>query len=152
MSVLTYLTETQITDSDTQITGKVLSRPNRLATDGTAIVYVVDVDIGKGVILRNVPIARNNRELIFADAGNPVTLERSANGRYEIVGLSNEMPGTYTQFTVNLSTFAFGPVVDLSLTSRPLTLEELSIYGTFGLIPLGAVGVFQGGVLLEITT
>lgn len=104
------------------------------------------------LILRDVPIARNNRELVFADAGAAVTLRRSANGRYEIIGLSNELPGTYTSFTVDLGTFAFGPVIDLSLVARPLTFGELGSLGSFGVTPLGATGLFRGGVLQEIKT
>jgi len=152
MGVLTYLTQTQITASDPQITGKILSRPALLASDGAGLIYVCDVDIGNGQILRNVTIPRNNRDVIYADAGNAVTLQRTANGFYQIVGLSPEMPGTYIVFEVDLEEYSFGEAVDLSVTSRVLTLEELSIYGTFGLIPFGAIGVFQGGTLLEITS
>jgi hypothetical protein len=172
MSVLTYLTQNQITESATEIQGKVLSRPALLTTDGTNVVYVVDVDIGLqppagfdslgnpittegaglDAILRNVQIARNNRDLIFAEAGSAVTLRRTANGFYQVVGFSSEMPGTYTRFTVNLTDFTFGPVQDLSLVARPLTYGELMIYGTYGIIPYGAVGLFQGGVLKEITS
>jgi hypothetical protein len=171
MSVLTYLTQTQITETNVEIQGKVLSRPALLTTDGTNVVYVVDVDIGLqppagfdslgnpittlgsglDAILRNVQIARNNRDLIFAEAGNAVTLRRTKNGFYQVVGFSSEMPGTYTRFTVNLTDFTYGPVEDLSLVSRPLTYIELSIYGTYGIIPFGAVGLFKGGVLQEIT-
>lgn len=220
MSVLTDLTTTQIDDAANEITGKTLSRPALLATDGSSLIYVVDVDIGSqavdmtpstiktsttdpstgdvttittttqvvngqtvttvttlvhhpggsppdstntvvtkdattsgqsgSVILRDVPIARNNRDLVFADAGAAVTLRRSSNGRYEIIGLSNELPGTYTVFTVDLGTFAFGPTVDLTLTARALTFGELGSLGTFGVIPFGATGLFKGGVLQEI--
>ena len=219
MSVLTYLTETQITEAAAEITGKTLTRPALLATDGNVLVYVVDVDIGAQpiglssstfqtvttdpisgavttvtsvtqvvngttvtttttvvtnppaapitnvtvtkdstsaaqsstpTILRDVPIARNNRELVFADAGAAVTLRRSANGRYEIVGLSNELPGTYTQFTVDLGNFSFGPVIDLTLVARALTFGELASLGSFGVTPFGATGLFKGGVLQEI--
>ena len=152
VGVLTYLTQTQITASDPQITGKVLSRPALLATDGSSLIYVVDVDIGNGQILRNVPLPRNNRDLQFADAGNPVFLQRTANGFYMITGFSNEMPGTYTVFEIHLDELTFGTATDLSLTSRVLTLAELSVYGTFGLIPFGAIGIFKGGTLLEITS
>jgi hypothetical protein len=172
MPTLTYLTQNQITESATQINGKVLSRPTLLTTDGTNVVYVVDVDIGLqppagfdnlgnpittlgaglDTILRNVQIPRNNRDLIFAEAGNAVTLQRTANGFYQIIGFSSEMPGTYTRIIVDLGDFTFGDAIDLSLVSRPLTYEELSIYGTYGIIPFGAVGLFVGGVLQEITS
>jgi len=150
--VLTYLTQTQITANDPTITGKVLSRPALYASDGAGLLWVVDVDIGNGQILRNVAIPRNNRDLIYADAGNAVTLERTANGFYQIVGLAPEMPGTYTLVEIDLGDYSFGAPVDLTIESRVLTLEELSIYGTFGIIPFGAIGIFQGGTLLEITS
>jgi hypothetical protein len=172
VSVLSYVTQNQITESATQINGKVLSRPSLLTTDGSNVVYVVDVDIGLqpplgfdslgnpittdgaglDAILRNVQIARGNRDLIYAEAGSAVTLQRTANGFYQIIGFSSEMPGTYNRFTVDLGDFTFGPVADLSLTARPLTYEELSIYGTYGIIPYGAVGLFLGGVLQEISS
>lgn len=151
-NVLTYLTETQISDAEDEIDGKALTRPALLATDGSVLAYVVDVDIGKKVILRNVPVARNNRSLIFADAGSAVRLRRTTSGRYQVIGLSNEQPGTYTTFTVNLTDFTFGPVTDLSLTARPLTYAELATFGGYGTVPYGATGIFRGGVLLEIRT
>lgn len=218
MSVLTYLTETQIEDAAATIQGKTLTRPTLLATDGSALIYVVDVDIGAQpvsatpakfvtvttdpgtgtvttvttetivvsgttttkvttvvavpgsppstsvttttdatstgtagqTILRNVPIARNNRDLIFSDAGSAVTLRRTNSGQYQVIGLANELPGTYTVFSVDLSTFTFGAVRDMTLSARPLTLGELGSLGEFGTIPLGATGLFQGGVLTEI--
>ncbi len=172
MGVLTDLTQNIITDKNQQIQGKVLSRPALLATDGTDIVYVVDVDIGLqpplgfdalgnpltgggsglDAILRNVQIPRGNRDLIYAEAGSAVTLQRTANGFYQIIGFSSEMPGTYTRVPVNLGDFTFGPTEDLSIVARPLTYGELSIYGVYGIIPYGAIGVFLGGVLQEITS
>ncbi len=172
MPVFADLTQNLITEIATQINGKVLSRPALLTTDGTNIVYVVDVDIGLqppagfdslgnpittegtglDAILRNVQIARGNRDLIYAEAGSAVTLQRSASGLYQVIGFSNEMPGTYTRIIVDLGDFTIGDPTDLSLVSRPLTLGELSIYGTFGIIPFGAVGLFLGGVLQEITS
>lgn len=172
MGVVSYLTQNQILESATQINGKVMSRPALLTTDGSNVVYVVDVDIGLqppagfdslgnpintegtglDTILRNVQIPRGNRDLIYADAGNAVTLQRTANGFYQIIGFSSEMPGTYTRVIVDLGGLTFGAPVDLSVVARPLTLQELSIYGTFGIIPFGAIGVFVGGVLQEITS
>jgi hypothetical protein len=172
MSVLTDLTQTQITETAQQIQGKVLTRPALLTTDGTGVVYVVDVDIGLqppagfdslgnpittagaglDAILRNVQIPRGNRDLIYAEAGNAVTLQRTKNGFYQIIGFSSEMPGTYTRIYVDLGDFTFGPAQDLSIVSRPLTFIELSIYGVFGIIPFGAIGIFVGGVLQRITS
>ena len=49
MSLLTNLTQAQIDANKMEIDGKVLSRPALLVTDGTALIYAVDVDIGEVV-------------------------------------------------------------------------------------------------------
>lgn len=147
---LTYLMQATVDANETVLEGKTLTRPTLLATDGVAVIYVVDVNIGQKDPLRNVPISRNNRELLYADAGTAVQLERSASGQWEITGLADEMPGTYISFTVDLSTFAFGPVTDFSTASRLLTYAELATYGGYGIVPYGAIGIFVGGVLEEI--
>lgn len=152
MSILTYLTQADIRDAAPEVQGKVLTRPALLVTDGEGVVYACDVDIGREAPLRNVPIAAGANNTIYAEAGNAVTLRKSASGQYTIVGFSKEMPGSYIRIPVSISTSAFGPTEDISITSRPLTLEELADYGGgFGIIPLGAVGTFQGGVLIRIS-
>jgi hypothetical protein len=100
--------------------------------------------------LRNVTLARANVDLIYAEVGNPCRLRRSANGRWEVIGFSKEMPGTYTRFAVDLADLSFGPVEDLSVDARPLSYAELAALGGYGTVPYGAVGVFIGGVLQEI--
>jgi hypothetical protein len=101
--------------------------------------------------LRKVTLARANVDLIYAEVGNPCRLRRTTNGRWEVVGFSKEMPGTYTRFAVDLSDLSFGPVEDLSVDARPLTYAELATFGGYGTVPYGAVGVFRGGVLQEIS-
>jgi hypothetical protein len=131
--------------------GKCLTRPALLITDGQSATYAVDVDLGNDQILKNVPIARANADLLYADAGNPVRLRRTDSGQWEVVGFSKEAPGEYYRFAVSLADFSFGVVEDLSTTARPLTLEELMTVGPgFGLTPFGAVGIFRAGVLQEI--
>ena len=172
MGVVTDITQNIVTNKNAQIQGKILSRPALLVTDGTNTVYACDVDIGLqppqgfdamgnpittgGVgldaILRNVQIARGNRDLIYADAGSAVILQRTESGFYQIIGFSSEMPGTYTRVIVNISDFTYGSTQDLTPIARPLTYLELSIYGQYGIIPYGAIGLFIGGVLQEITS
>lgn len=139
-----------VADGKTELDGKVLTRPALLVTDGNGLTYAVDVDIGKDAPLKNVPLARANADLIYAEVGNPCRLRRTASGQWEVVGFSKEMPGTYTRFAVSLSDFTFGPVEDLTLEARPLTYAELITYGGYGAVPYGAVGIFKGGVLQEI--
>jgi len=167
MTTLTYLLHAEIKDARQELNGKTLTRPALLVTDGEAIVYACDVDIGikdpagneqalalidkYNTVLRNVTIARAGYDMIYADVGAAVRLRRTVSGRYEIVGFSDEMPGTYTRVPVDLNTLQIGMVEDMTLTSRSLTLLELSTYGGFGAVPLGAIAVFQGAQLLQVT-
>lgn len=169
MSTLTWLTEAVVRDGRSELDGKVLTRPALLVTDGVSVIYAVDVDIGivdttgydqaldlenatrLGSILRNVPIARGNDALIYADVGAAVRLRRTASGRYEVVGFSQQMPGKNIRIPVDLADYTFGDIEDRTTTSRPLTLEELQIYGVFGDIPFGAIAIFRGSVLIRIT-
>lgn len=171
MGTLTWLTEAVIRDSRAELDGRVLTRPTLLVTDGISVVYAVDVDIGiiattgydqaqdlvnaniVGSVLHNVPIARGNDALRYADVGAAVRLRRSTSGRYEVVGFSLQMPGTSTRVAVNLDDLTFGQLEDKTVLSRALTLAELSFYGGgFGVIPLGAVGTFHGSTLIGITS
>jgi hypothetical protein len=142
-----------VTSAANEINGKILTRPQLLVTDGDARVYCVDVDIGltgDAGTLRNVPLARANRELVYADVGNVARLRRTSSGQWEVVGFSKEGPGTYVRFPVSLTNFTFGPIEDLSVQARPLTYAELATLGGYGVVPYGAVGIFVGGVLQEI--
>lgn len=169
MTTLTWLTSAVMRDEKAEIDGRVLTRPALLVTDGAAIVYAVDVDIGitdttgydqaqdllnakiTGTVLRNVPIARGNDALIYAEVGAAVRLRRSASGRYEVVGFSLQIPGKNIRIPVNLDDMTFGPIEDRTLTSRAFTLEELASFGGgFGVVPFGAYGLFRGSTLIEI--
>lgn len=166
MSALTYLVQAQVRDSRAELNGKTLTRPTLLVTDGLATIYACDVDIGikdaagndqvldlidkYNTILRNVPVARSDYELIYADVGAAVRLRRTSSGQFEIVGFSDEMPGTYIRVPVDLEDMSIGIIEELTLTARPLTLIELSIFGGFGTTPFGAIAVYQGGTLLRI--
>ncbi len=169
MSTLSWLTSAIITDKRQELDGKVLTRPALLVTDGVSQIHAVDIDIGindttgydqtldltnanvVGSVLRNVPIAPGNDALIYADVGAAVRLRRSASGRYEVVGFSLTMPGTNIRAPVNLDDLTFGMIEDRTLTSRPLTLAELSTFGTFGDTPLGAIALFRGTTLIRIS-
>lgn len=139
-----------VANAKTEINGKVLTRPALLVTDGDGLTYAVDVDVGASVPLRNVTLARANVDLIYAEVGNPCRLRRTTNGRWEVIGFSKEMPGTYTRFPVNLGDLSFGPVEDFTVDARPLTYAELATFGGYGTVPYGAIGQFIGGVLQEI--
>jgi hypothetical protein len=100
-----------------------------------------------GTILRNVPLATNNNNLIYADIGTAVIVQRSQSGQWQVTGFAEEQAGTYTMTPVDLGTMTIGPTQDFTVSTRLLTLSELAIYGGgFGVIPLGASARFIGGV------
>lgn len=168
MSVLTYLLEASVRDGRRELEGKVLTRPRLRLSDGRHLTYVADIDIGitgydpvtnAKVVqpLRNVPIAVGNRDVIYAEAGMAVKLKRSDSGRWEISGFAKRLPGTYKRVGVRPPKFCFGlpdyevdPDEDVGLYSRVLTYEELATY-TYGIVPYGAIAIFRGETLLEIT-
>jgi hypothetical protein len=169
MSVLTYLIEAQQRDSQQEIDGKVLTRPTLSVTDGLSTTYACDVDIGItnqqgndqstnllnvgsiGSVLHNVPIARGNMDVIYADVGAAVRLRRSTSGRYEIIGFSKQMPGTYIRVPVDLEDFTFGQIEDLSITSRAVAYGDLVNFGGYGTAAYGIVAIYQGTNLIKVT-
>lgn len=153
MSLLINLTQAQIDANKHELDGKILTRPALLITDGDALTYAVDVDIGQpDKHLRNVPIARANRDLLYAEPGNPVRLRRTPDGRFEVVGFSQEMPGRFERFSVDLGTLAFGPVEDLTLTALAVPYGDLVNFGGYGSAPYGLVALYRGSQLIDLRT
>lgn len=166
--LLTYLMRAEIDHSVKEIDGATLTRPTLLVTDGLALTYGVDVDVGLKDIdtntgdevvtpLRNVPIAVGNKDLIYADAGSAVRLRRSASGRWEVIGFSKRRPGTYIRIPVTIPSpgfepvpYTLGTVANVGLVARSLAYEELAVYGGYGVVPYGATGIFRDGVLIEL--
>lgn len=166
--LLTYLVRAEIDQSVREIDGAILTRPALLVTDGLALTYGVDVDVGMKTIdsntgdevvtpLRNVPIAANSRDVIYSDAGTAVRLRRSESGRWEVVGLSKRRPGTYVRVPVTIPEPGFGPIaydlgepLQVGLIARALTYDELASFGGYGTVPYGATGIFRNGVLIEL--
>jgi hypothetical protein len=113
--------------------------------------YQIDDSLTIGTILRNVIIANNNSALLYADVGNPVIVSRTGTGQWQVTGFAAEMPGTRTRIPVDLKAKSIGPGVSLGVSIRPLTLGELAtLGGGFGICPLGASGVFIGGVFQRL--
>lgn len=104
--------------------------------------------------LRNVVIAQNNEQLIYADVGSAVVVERSESGNWQITGFSMERPGTHMLYPVDLGDLSIGPTINLSVETRLLTLAELGetdpVNRPFGSIPFGASAIYEGGVLVQI--
>ena len=96
-------------------------------------------------------IAPGNLAIVYAGVGCAVTLTKGISGQYQITGFAAKMPGTYTRFAVDPGSAVFGTAVDLSIVVFIIPLDQLQFYGGgFGIIPLNASAVFQGGVLLRI--
>jgi len=157
MSMLTYLVEAEIRDNVRTLVGKTLSRPQLLLTDGVNLTYAVDVDIGEKDRLLNIPLAANNLELRYAEVGSAVTLTRSATGRWEVTGFAKRMPGTYTRVPVQVPEcgygiphYTIGTPFTLGWSIRAIPYGDFVEYGGYGVIPYGAVAVYQGDDLREI--
>jgi hypothetical protein len=169
MTLLTYLIDAQQRDMQQELDGKVLTRPTLSVTDGLSTTYACDVDIGitnqqgndqstnllnvgtQGSVLHDVPIARGNMDVVYADVGAAVRLRRSASGRYEIIGFSKQMPGTYIRVPVDLEDFTFGVIEDLSISSIPIAYGDLVNFGGYGTAAYGSIAIYQGTTLIRVT-
>ncbi len=140
--------------------GKTTSRPALLITDGVNMTYGVNVqlDDDASTELLGVPIARANRDIFYgAEVGSPCRLRRTASGQWEVVGFSRSMPGTFHSIPVTVPNFVLGPAsatvigapVDQTLSVRPVTFGDLATLGGFGIVPLGVLAAYRGGVFQE---
>ncbi|MBM4286887.1 MAG: hypothetical protein FJ135_01845 [Deltaproteobacteria bacterium] len=118
--------------------------------------WACDVDLGDEEVLRCVPVASNNRELIYAEQGRSVTLSRLNNGKWVITGLAKSLKSTvhyiYLSFTEDL--YRVTQKLLKGYYIRPLTYGELGTlvppYG-YGVLPYGAQGKFKAdGTFVEI--
>jgi hypothetical protein len=165
MGTLTYLMRAQLRDARKELNGKILTRPQLLVTDGTNLIYACDVDIGvrdpKGddqvnllvdqfnTILRNVPVARSDYQLIYAEVGAAVRLRRNDSGQYEIFGFSDEMPGKYVRIGVDLEDLALDPDEDVSVVGRVVAYGDLIDFGLYGEVPYGMTALYVGDTLID---
>lgn len=113
--------------------------------------FIEGDDLTIGTIMRNVPIAPNNAQLRYADVGNGVVIQKTSSGSWQVTGFSIKLPGTQVRIPVNVSQMSVGQSIDYSVSGRPLTFQEIGIYGGgFGVCPFGASGVFVGGKLTKV--
>lgn len=168
-SPLTYLVEAVQRDTKYELDGRTITRPTLSVSDGLNYTYGVDVDIGVtnqqgndqslnllnigplGSILHNVPIAKGNMDVVYADVGAAVRLRRTATGRYEIIGFSKEMPGTYKRIPVDFTNFSLGPIEDLTITSVAVSYGDLVLFGGYGVAAYGTIAIYKGSVLIQVT-
>jgi hypothetical protein len=115
---------------------------------------VADVMIS-ATLISSVPLAANNRELLYSNPGTPITLARSASGRLEVTGLSKRGYGNVFTYNVtvpeitpmasdggsNLASLVLTSVAVSGFTVSVATLGELATAttGGFGETPLEAL-------------
>ncbi len=146
-----------IQDARTTMTGTIASPFYEYFDTAGHWVWACDVDIGNNLpVLRCVPVASNNREIIYAEQGKGVNLARLGNCKWVITGLSKSVNSTvhyiFLSFTDDICM-----VTGMQLRGfiiRPLTYGELGSlappYG-YGVLPYGAQGKFKAdGTFVEI--
>lgn len=146
-----------IEDSRSQMTGTIVSPFYQYSDYGGHWVWACDVDLGENLgVLRCVPVAANNRELIYAEQGRAVTLSRLNNGKWVITGLAKSLNSTvhYIFMSFTDDTYQILRKQLRGYIIRPLTYGELGTlvapYG-YGVLPYGAQGKFDAeGNFLEI--
>ncbi len=148
-----------ILQANTGITGLVASPFYQYSADGVSWVWACDVDIGNGTVLQCVPVIANNFELIYAQQGCAVALEKTNVGcGYAIVGLASTSLGfghviyvTFSDQKVSIARTAW-----TGAQYRPLTYGELGEYGPgggYGRLPYGIQGRFtKSGAFISLVT
>ena len=120
------------------VTGITADKPRYKEVDASgAKEWVVDVFLGplelvEKNILREVPVAKIAQELV-SDIRQPVLLERSAQGRYTVIGRAKEIPAgaqmpegsilepTFHDIRVNLADLGLLHLADLDWTLSPMS-------------------------------
>jgi hypothetical protein len=129
-----------------EITGLVASEFYQLYDDAQQWVWACDVDIGKENVLRKVPVATNNRDVLYAEIGKAVTLKRLGKAKYAITGLAKNSISTkkYTFVRFEEDLWEITGTETVGYTYRRLTYDELgSIPGKYGIFPYTALGKFD---------
>ena len=134
-----------IQDSKGEIRGLIASEVYESHDIDGSWVWACNVDIGQAEVLRAVPVASNNREIIYAEIGKPVYLKRMVGNKYSITGLAKTQISTIHYLYVSFADDIFSIVDEeyVGFTIRPLTYGELADYGGYGVVPYGARGKFD---------
>lgn len=158
--------DTMLANSQDAMTGLVASPFYQVYDPEGNWTWACDVDIGqdmpvvdatgrvvKTTVLQGVPVASNNREIIYAQEGKGVALARSASGAWTITGLAkirnSDRHYIYVSFTDDIVSIVRDEVKGLRV--RRLTYGELADYGGYGLLPYGCYGQFDAaGTFIKI--
>ena len=85
-----------IQDQKSEMKGNIASPFYQYQDTAGSWVWACDVDLGGGEdnILRSVPVASNNRDVVYAEQGKGVSLSRMGSGKWAITGLSKTLNST----------------------------------------------------------
>jgi hypothetical protein len=137
-----------IQDAKSSLTGNIASDFYESYDANGNWVWACDVDIGEEEVLTCVPVASNNREIIYSEQGKAVNLTKLGSGSYQITGLSKVQNSTthYIYLTFTDDTYEITRDELKGYVYRILTYGELgtlvSPYG-YGVLPYGARGKFK---------
>jgi hypothetical protein len=152
---LNKIVDWQIAKADGQMVGTIASPFYELYVDSENWVWACDVDIGQEEPLVGVAVSTNNREIIYAEIGKSVSLNKLSDGKYCISGLSKKCQGLghviYMTFEDDRADIVGEDWV--GSVTRIFTLGELGDLGpgAFGALPLGVYGRFTpAGILTSI--
>ena len=139
-----------IQDQKSETKGTIVSEFYECHDDANGWGWACDVDLGGEAenVLRAVPVASNNRDVIYAEQGKSVSLTRMGSGKWSITGLSKTQNSTvhwvFVAFSDDLFTIT-GTLLRGNI-NRPLTYGELGTsiapYG-YGTLPYGIQGKFD---------
>lgn len=145
-----------IQDAKTVMTGTIASPFYEYYDDSGKWCWACDVDIGNEEVLTCVPIATNNRDVIYAEQGKGVNLQKMNNGKWAVSGLSKTLNSTihYIFLTLIDDMFVITGGKLIGFVFRPLTYGEISsvvIPPGYGTLPYGTQGKFKAdGTFVEI--
>jgi hypothetical protein len=147
-----------IEDQKSELKGNIASPFYQYQDYAGSWVWACDVDLGGGGdnVLRSVPVAANNREVIYAEQGKGVSLSRMGKGKWAITGLSKTLNSTVHMIFVSFVD-DIGQISGRRLAGniiRPLSYGEMgeliAPFG-YGVLPYGLQGKFDAqGNFIEI--
>lgn len=169
-TALRKIIDSAIDASQTKTRGNIASPFYRSYDIAGNWVWAADVYLGDGVIINNVPVSSNNRDIIYSQQGKAVELTRLNNGNWSISGLSKVVTSSvhylYITFREDTITLPDGTEVTVTIPdvtgdetvdiiTRPLTYGELGSLapspGGYGILPYGVQGRFNAdGSLIEL--
>lgn len=153
---LRKIADQAVKEARTERKGSICSPLYQLRDVNGNWIWGCDVYLGADKVLNNVPIAANNRDVIYSQQGKGVSISRLSRSRFAVDGLSKVVTEsthyTYVSFEEDVYTIISQRLVGFDI--RPLTYGELGDLASpagYGVLPYGCQGRFDlDGNLLEI--